>query len=166
MGTKYTLVKNLEIYTLYASDGSKVGNSYESPHHRLSIKNCKSIEMGYDLEDLFYSKVGVPLNDRANIRYEGFILGAETILELIGNKNKELYEFTRDCASNWDCDKDSHRYDTPCRMCEAKKLLQKNEWEVEIEMEIYHNTNKENTESYTEFRPKLDSEGCIILKSK
>jgi hypothetical protein len=33
-------------------------------------------------------------------------------------------EFVRDCAKNWDCDEDSHRYGTPCRMCEAEKIME------------------------------------------
>ena len=32
-------------------------------------------------------------------------------------------EFVRDCAENWDCDEDSHKYNTPCRMCEAMKIM-------------------------------------------
>ena len=37
---------------------------------------------------------------------------------------KSLLNFINDCASNWDCDNDAHRYNTPCRMCEAQKVLQ------------------------------------------
>ena len=33
--------------------------------------------------------------------------------------------FVKDIESNWDCDSDSHRYGTPCRSCEATKLLVK-----------------------------------------
>jgi hypothetical protein len=35
--------------------------------------------------------------------------------------------------------------------------------EVKLEMEINHNINKEFTECYTEFKPKLDEDGCLIL---
>ena len=41
-------------------------------------------------------------------------------------KNEEiesLQEFVRDCRDNWDCDEDAHKHGTPCRSCEAKKLL-------------------------------------------
>lgn len=44
---------------------------------------------------------------------------------------KELVEFARDCAKNWDCDSDAHRYNTLCRKCEAQKLY-----------DIYKNQNK------------------------
>lgn len=36
---------------------------------------------------------------------------------------KPLIDFIIDCSSNWDCDEDAHRYGTPCRMCDAQKLL-------------------------------------------
>ena len=35
----------------------------------------------------------------------------------------KLREFARDIRDNWDCDNDSHRYNTRCRACEAKKIL-------------------------------------------
>jgi hypothetical protein len=34
----------------------------------------------------------------------------------------KLLEFARDISENWDCDPDSHTYNTPCRKCEATKL--------------------------------------------
>jgi hypothetical protein len=35
-----------------------------------------------------------------------------------------LLEFINDCDFNWDCDNDSHRYNTNCRSCDAKKILE------------------------------------------
>lgn len=40
-------------------------------------------------------------------------------------QNKEVIEFIRDIAENWDCDVDSHTYNTPCRKCNAKELHKK-----------------------------------------
>jgi hypothetical protein len=37
---------------------------------------------------------------------------------------KLLIDFVKDCANNWDCDNDSHKYNTPCRMCDAQKVLE------------------------------------------
>lgn len=31
--------------------------------------------------------------------------------------------FARSIRDNWDCDADAHKYGTPCRCCEAEKLL-------------------------------------------
>jgi len=38
---------------------------------------------------------------------------------------KKFEAFVRDVRDNWDCDEDSHRYDTPCRCCMAEVLLPK-----------------------------------------
>lgn len=37
----------------------------------------------------------------------------------------ELLSFAKNIATDWDCDSDSHRYNTPCRACEAKGLYDK-----------------------------------------
>lgn len=34
-----------------------------------------------------------------------------------------LREFARECATNFDCDRDAHRYQTFCRQCEARAAL-------------------------------------------
>lgn len=34
----------------------------------------------------------------------------------------KLVEFARDCAYNWDCDTDGHKYNTGCRKCDSKEL--------------------------------------------
>lgn len=174
MKSKYTLVKNLGIYTLYASDGSKVGTSYESPHRRLSIENCRSIEAGYDLEAIFHKKVGVPLNDRASIRYEGFIMGAETILELIGNNNFTKDVMEKAIIKSWyKGAKESYSGKTYITDVDVDNIIdsvKQTEWSVEIEMESNLHIGEVVDESYpkdfpTE-RPKLDDKGCIILKRK
>lgn len=38
-------------------------------------------------------------------------------------KTAQLVSFARDVAANYDCDKDAHRYRTPCRKCEAAAAL-------------------------------------------
>jgi hypothetical protein len=35
----------------------------------------------------------------------------------------ELEAFVKNIASNYDCDEDAHKYNTPCRCCDAKALL-------------------------------------------
>ena len=39
---------------------------------------------------------------------------------------ENLLSFTRDCANNYDCDSDAHKYGTQCRACAARQLLQPN----------------------------------------
>lgn len=36
---------------------------------------------------------------------------------------RTLREFVRECATNFDCDRDAHRYQTFCRQCEARAAL-------------------------------------------
>jgi len=35
-----------------------------------------------------------------------------------------LLKFINDCDFNWDCDNDAHRYNTNCRACDARKILE------------------------------------------
>lgn len=44
----------------------------------------------------------------------------------------KLLEFARDCAKNWDCDTDGHKYNTGCRKCEAEHLY--NEYQKQKEV--------------------------------
>lgn len=37
--------------------------------------------------------------------------------------DKEVLDFIRDIAKNWDCDEDGHKYNTGCRKCSASELL-------------------------------------------
>jgi len=39
---------------------------------------------------------------------------------------KKMVDFIRDCAANWDCDTDGHKYNTGCRKCDADEI--NNEW--------------------------------------
>lgn len=38
-------------------------------------------------------------------------------------KVTRLERFAKDCATNFDCDSDAHRYNTPCRACRANDLV-------------------------------------------
>lgn len=40
-------------------------------------------------------------------------------------ERKEIVEFVRDVATNWDHDGDAHRYGTSCRVCDAAALFKK-----------------------------------------
>ncbi len=37
---------------------------------------------------------------------------------------KSLLSFIREIKDNWDCDEDSHKYNTICRCCDAEKTLE------------------------------------------
>lgn len=97
----------------------------------LSLSEVEQLVNGYSVEKMAENYV---VNDFDEYAYYGFIDGFYAHQELVKNKNKELYTFIKDCATNWDCDSDSHRCNTICRTCEAEKiiesLLPKIEWEI------------------------------------
>ena len=41
------------------------------------------------------------------------------------NNFSSFRSFIKDLATNYDCDEDSHKYDTGCRVCNAKDLLKR-----------------------------------------
>lgn len=49
----------------------------------------------------------------------------EVELQYLRKNLANMKETLRDIATNYDCDEDAHRYNTPCRECEAKKALNK-----------------------------------------
>lgn len=52
-----------------------------------------------------------------NYRLEGTAAGREE-----DAVSKEVIDFIRDIAQNWDCDEDGHKYNTGCRKCSASEL--------------------------------------------
>jgi hypothetical protein len=50
----------------------------------------------------------------------------ETLCGLVGKLTRRvatLEDFATDCAKNFDCDSDAHKYNTTCRACAAKEAL-------------------------------------------
>lgn len=43
--------------------------------------------------------------------------------DALAHRVKVLDEFALSMRDNWDCDRDAHYYNTPCRCCEAEKVL-------------------------------------------
>jgi len=172
----------------------------EHKHHKLSLKNCKTIEFGYDLDELFES---VPRNltdedDKWKIR-AGFITGFQKALEILGDK-----KFTKDdvmlawdagVMSNSICtttylglkrDEQLKRHRESYQSDLMQTSLQQTEWSVEVEMENdinqcdgckagheldgYLHIDPKTGSRYMGCqkdkyqRPKLDADGCLILK--
>jgi hypothetical protein len=56
----------------------------------------------------------------------GFSLYAlSNIRSAAEEKAEEVIEFVEIVRDHFDCDEDAHKYDTFCRCCEAKELLEK-----------------------------------------
>ena len=182
------LIKVLEHYHLY--DGDKaiattiVGNPMLLPN--LSLKNCQAIKRGYDLDELSRKireeeepqiKIGKSLAEGiiASLHFEeGVRKGFQKALEILGDRRftEEDVMISMDRVWGW-CN--GSVLDQNCStMAELKdkyiQSLQQNEWDVEVEMEPYHDgkfANDGKTHSFeVKWRPKLDADGCLILKRK
>lgn len=133
--------------------------TYESSlPYKLSLKNCQAIERGYDLDELAeeYRNKG----DFSSLHY--FKAGFQKALELIGDKKFSeddvinIAEYVRVASQS------SPSVRTKYLLAEYQSL-QQTEWEVKIEM-VPALSNNGNV--YYGDIPKLDENGCLILKLK
>ena len=157
-------------FFLYNAEDELIATTEESPYQRLSMKNCQSIERGYDLEDLAMEVCDCEANE-CDIRDE-FKKGFQKALELMGDKKfseEDMIKFSEYCLNNNDCFSDLN--DNLSKF----QSLQQTEWEVEIEMEYVGKCNGNNDDGCFQdspghncgcFKkvPKLDADGCLILK--
>ena len=155
------LIKENDGYTLYV-DGKIIGNTEGHPlksiTNKLSIKNCEAIANGYDLDEFAneYSEGKSSAEVFKRAHESDFKLGFQKALELIGDK-----KYTEEDVKN------AIEYgiqsvlqaipgvtSTQSILDAYTQTLQQTEWDVEIEMDILNEYDK----------PKLDADGCLILK--
>jgi hypothetical protein len=145
--------KKEDWYNLY--DGEiGIGSTHEELQgFKLSLKNCQSIELGYDLDELAKTEypIGEVWNDEeALIRELAFKKGFQKCLELMGD-NKFSEEDLMEAYSRG-------QTNSPIQS------LQKTEWEVEIIEFTSDDLKSINNEWHKLGEPKLDADGYIILK--
>jgi hypothetical protein len=122
----------------------------------LSQKNCQAIELGYDLDEL---AMGYDLYENINFvgQMRAFKAGFQKALELMGDK-KFSEEQLREAFFHV---QNEPTFDV------FKQSLQQTEWDVEILEECLDKNcdgvNKKG-ECITTGKPKLDENGCLILK--
>ena len=148
--------------------------TYESTlPYKLSLKNCQSIELGYDLDDKISEHLEKNHIEASTKRVQVI---KELILEILGDK-----KFTEDdLKKSW-----SEGYHRKVEEINGGKLnyfddliqsLQQTEWDVEIITEnvcgrCYSNNTDEcwsakecSDGKYDYSKPLLDADGCLILK--
>jgi hypothetical protein len=152
---------------------------YPFPLPLLSFKNCQAIERGYDLDELGDEKYPIqntgtmfmPNTHEVNnvFRQEGFKAGFQKALELMGDK-KYSEEDVRNAYFNGEKDSYVKGGQTKEMQDEFIQSLQQTEWDVEIEMECpqcqewgYISECRNNCNKKF-LKPKLDADGCLILK--
>jgi hypothetical protein len=157
--------RGIDEYILYVNDVLPYATTDNSPYKKLSLKNCQAIERGYDLDelasqvfpDIFYDHDDVSIN---GVPYRwGFIVGFQKALELMGNKKFDEHDMVNCYYQGQDGD-----WGSAGSYIES---LQQTEWDVEVEMEgplIYPANLPKEGEERPAYKPKLDSNDCLILK--
>lgn len=130
---------------------------------KLSLKNCEAIANGYDLDELADENVSDIHEANTDFMFkdiyrEYFKEGFQKALELMGhNKYSEddvikIAEYIRVSSQS------SPSVRTKYLLAEYQSQ-QQDEWDVEIEMWFHGTRHKKG-----EWIPKLDENGCLILK--
>lgn len=180
---KAILSKEAGGYDLYRinEEGKRVTfASTQDYKQKLSLKNCQAIENGYDLDELINNilpKNGTTGNISERI---GFFKGFQKALETLSYKKFSEEDMKRAWLGGTNAgaefesmrDYDSEDDNEPFEFAEEseKKFiqsLQQTEWEVEVEMQcIDPNCDGINRkgECIPGDKPKLDADGCLILK--
>jgi hypothetical protein len=142
-----------------------------SIRHALSLKNCQAIENGYDLDELVKERFGEAFwHDGDKYFKEGF----QKALEILGDKRfsesdmRKVYDMSCGLIGLGHL---SDPTENNQRFTSLFQSLQQTEWDVEIEMEMYDDPdfvkdlNKEmRLTPKILHRPKLDADGCLILR--
>ena len=177
------LIKREDGYYLF-TDESYV-NAIASDHknwieihdgYKLSIKNCDEIERGYDLFELAHEACNItdPLRlDSQKYKQDpyfriGFNKGFQKALEILGDKKFseddmiKFMQFTisiEELGNTSSVSKSTAKY----YLDNFTSNLQQTEWDVEIEMVSIPADRAPNG---WDISPKLDVDGCLILRIK
>lgn len=145
----------------FYGEGYVLGTTVVSDAPRLSLKNCEAIQRGYDLDELF-NKVDESI-DYHEFDFTSFRLGFQKVLELMGDK-----EFSElDMENCWKSARQGGLDGTDVYEDTFEKYIksiQQTDWDVEIETFQYGIGNDADGRPVIEIRPKLDADGCLILK--
>jgi len=161
---KYKLIKTTKGYSLLDSAEDVIATTQDKPNevikYQLSLKNCEAIENGYDLDQLGMDYASTIYDGRTeSIRFNGahidFMKGFQKALEILGDK-----KFSEgDMLECWN----TAAQTISISWVNFMESIEPNEWDVEIVTRPYTEVGegfvlKEKRE------PKLDDNGCLILK--
>ena len=148
------LIKDHDDYHLVNDKQFVIGTTDESilsctDKIKLSLKNCQAIELDYDLDELAkeYMKI-------SSIEFDAFKSGFQKALSILGDK-----KFSEDDV------KKAILLSMKYNDVGVIQSLQQTEWDVEIVMETCQVMVQHGDMEFQDF-PKLDADGCIILKRK
>jgi hypothetical protein len=175
------LVKEKEHFFLKMKDANGntmiVANTFEpiiqlANFGGLSIKNCKAIERGYDLDELFDEEVSKSKSDDYyECCHNSFVKGFQKCLEILGDReftDEDLYDAFLH-GKHRGSDEYQNRETGSLEFHEyIKKYPPQTEWEVEIVTEQMNiDEIREQGKGFLNAntqKPKLDANGKLILK--
>jgi len=135
-------------------DGDEVGGCFNTIK-QLSFKNCQAIERGYDLDELANEYFRSVDKNTVLWRRIDFKEGFQKALSILGDKRFTL----EDMMNCWNkAGKFQEHKET---LGDHIQSLQQTEWDVEIVMGDPIGIGDKYT---PDIKPKLDEDGCIILK--
>lgn len=155
------LVKREDHWALYNEDGHKIAATIPGCNSKLSIKNCEAIENGYDLDELAKNLYKESLNYHLQHELDytfGVIDGFQKALEILGDK-KFSENDVRDAYYHGEQDSYMKGGLTKQKEDEYIQSLQQTEWDVVIDVLMTEREGGVVIET-----PKLDADGCLILK--
>ena len=150
-------------FFLYDVKDNLIATTEDSPYKRISMKNCQTIERGYDLDELADDFIRCPEDMRTlseDREINSFKKGFQKALEILGDKKfseedvVNIAEYVRVASQSTPKVRTRDLFD-------EYQSLQQTEWDVEIEM-VPALSNNGNV--YYGDIPKLDADGCLILK--
>ena len=151
---------------------------YDGYMKKLSLKNCEAIANGYDLDELAVLCTKEETSIVGNQKMaQGFIKGFKKALEILGDKKFSEKDMRRALSAGLSIGY-GRQFEIENKQVEIDsyiKSLQQTEWDVEVEMEEVLNMDYKpsfgggSDSHYNPMyvsQPKLDADGCLILKRK
>ena len=178
---KAKLIK-LELHDGYRLDdenGLLIASTLESSKNKISLKNCQAIERGYDLDELAHIRAEILNSYTSGTKWaddiDKLLTRYREVIELMGDKKFSEEDMEKAIELARETELKTGGYDprpfTSNKYSKKQIIqsLQQTEWDVEVEMEcilgcINLTLNGENSLCCGNKKPKLDENGCLILK--
>jgi hypothetical protein len=150
-------------YRLDDEHGNLFASTLQSSKTKLSIQNCDEIFGAIDVEKLAEEEIPYSSSTTLNVQRMRFIHGFNKAMELNKNKLFTLDDMREAIAESWNSCEDNEDGETftQCFNRIIQSLQQPKEIEVEIVMD---KIPADLAPGGWDVFPKLDSQGCLILK--
>jgi hypothetical protein len=173
------LAKTGNDYILYSKDNNVLGiTSGTIEGRKLSLHNCEDIERGYDLENLSRERLSTRFDENSGyhkfVFVEAYKEGFLKAMEILGDKKFSVKDMEKLMFATIEFTEQKEGETYPF-LKSFIQSLQPKEWDVEIQMENkqqltngYKNQPDNVIGFITAYEnvvvPKLDSDGCLILR--